>query len=208
MRPVRAPDLRPRQAIGAVGTGGDGWSAGSGVPRLPAGSNGLGQWSGPVLELSRDAALGPTRRGGLPGVWSHGTRTRGRLAQLEERRPYKAKVGGSSPSAPTDSLAVSFGERSESDRMVPLLVPLNPNVPPRPFPSVRIVLTWTSFARGSRWRLRNWWGACRSGPRARRGFGERPIRRPDHRQRLGRGKLDLSDEGVKRRVLFSWWGGG
>ena len=24
----------------------------------------------------------------------------------------------------------------------------------------------------------------------------------------GGDKLDLSDEGVKRRVLFSWWGGG
>jgi hypothetical protein len=35
-------------------------------------------------------------------VRSHGNRTRGRLAQLEERRPYKAKAGGSSPSAPTD----------------------------------------------------------------------------------------------------------
>ncbi len=33
----------------------------------------------------------------------HATRSRGRLAQLEERRPYKAKVGGSSPSAPTET---------------------------------------------------------------------------------------------------------
>ena len=38
---------------------------------------------------------GAAGRGARPGVWV------GCLAQLVERRPYKANVGGSSPSAPT-----------------------------------------------------------------------------------------------------------
>ena len=45
------------------------------------------------------AAVDPARRRGVSSVRS--LRASGRLAQLEERRPYKAKVGGSSPSAPT-----------------------------------------------------------------------------------------------------------
>ncbi len=36
-----------------------------------------------------------------PGVGSRYYVTPGRLAQLEERRPYKAKVAGPRPAAPT-----------------------------------------------------------------------------------------------------------
>ena len=43
--------------------------------------------------------LGPLRPFCRRRTWQDG-RT-GRLAQLEERRPYKAEVGGSKPSAPT-----------------------------------------------------------------------------------------------------------
>jgi aryl-alcohol dehydrogenase-like predicted oxidoreductase len=49
--------------------------------------------------LRKYPAVRHPRRGDVPGVRAH--RACGRLAQLEERRPYKAKVGGSSPSAPT-----------------------------------------------------------------------------------------------------------
>ena len=45
---------------------------------------------------------------------SHGTL--GRLAQLAERRPYKAKVGGSRPSAPTERML----RRHLLKRFVPL----------------------------------------------------------------------------------------
>ena len=57
---------------------------------------------GPVRLVRRHAAVDPARRCGVSSVRSH--RASGRLAQLEERRPYKAKVGGSSPSAPTTNL--------------------------------------------------------------------------------------------------------
>ena len=43
----------------------------------------------------------------MPGLRSLATRERGRLAQPEERRPYKAKVGGSSPSAPTIRVGIT-----------------------------------------------------------------------------------------------------
>ena len=56
---------------------------------------------------------------------SHGTL--GRLAQLAERRPYKAKVGGSRPSAPTTS------DLRECGPAKPAEVPAR-SVSPRLFP--------------------------------------------------------------------------
>jgi hypothetical protein len=84
-----------------VGAGGLGWPPGADLPGLPDGPTGLGIEPGSVRGVRRDAPVRDARRGGVPGVWALTTRERGRLAQLEERRPYKAKVGGSSPSAPT-----------------------------------------------------------------------------------------------------------
>jgi hypothetical protein len=99
MLAMRPPDLRPRQAFGAVGASGGRRAAGAHLPAVPGGIR-LGRWARPVRVVRRHAAVDPTRRRGLSRVRTH--RESGRLAQLEERRPYKAKVGGSSPSAPTN----------------------------------------------------------------------------------------------------------
>ena len=98
---LRPCDLRPRQAIGAVGASGRGRTADPDLPGLPTRSPGLGRRLGPVRIVRKHAPVAAARRRGVPGVRPHGTRTSGRLAQLEERRPYKAKVAGSSPAAPT-----------------------------------------------------------------------------------------------------------
>src|SRR3954462_10991931 len=99
MLALRPPDLRPRQAFGAVGASGGRRAAGIDLP-VVSGGTGFGRRARPVRLVRRHATVDPTRSCGLSGVRTH--RGSGRLAQLEERRPYKAKVGGSSPSAPTD----------------------------------------------------------------------------------------------------------
>jgi hypothetical protein len=98
---MRPSHLRSRQAIGAVGAGGGWRSAGARVSSM-SGRRWLDRRARSVRGLRRHAAVDPARRRGLSGVRTH--RESGRLAQLEERRPYKAKVGGSSPSAPTTRL--------------------------------------------------------------------------------------------------------
>ncbi len=104
MLAMRPPHLRPRQAFGAVGAGGGGRSAGADLSGVPGGT-GLGRRPGPVRLVRRHAVVDSARGGRVPSVWSH--RESGRLAQLEERRPYKAKVGGSSPSAPTNKATLT-----------------------------------------------------------------------------------------------------
>ena len=85
----------------AVGAGGAGRPAGADLPCVPAstGRTGLRAWTGARRAEGRAcrrcSARSCAERAVIP------TRERGRLAQLEERRPYKAKVGGSRPSAPT-----------------------------------------------------------------------------------------------------------
>ena len=77
-----------------------------GVPLAPALAGTIAYWglvvivppaaAGAVLALGmRHRARGPPRS------------PLGRLAQLGERRPYKAEVGGSSPSAPTGFIGSS-----------------------------------------------------------------------------------------------------
>ena len=111
---LRPPHLRPRQAVGAVGASGRRREADPDLPGLPARSPGLGRRPGPVRIVREHAPLAPTRRRGVPGMRPHGTRTSGRLAQLEERRPYKAKVAGSSPAAPT-RIATGIAQRCRGD---------------------------------------------------------------------------------------------
>src|SRR6476469_3660499 len=99
MLAMRPCDLRPLQAFGAVGASGGRRAAGVDLPVVSGGA-GMGRRPGPVRFVRRHAAVDPARGRGLSGVRSR-HRESGRLAQLEERRPYKAKVGGSRPSAPT-----------------------------------------------------------------------------------------------------------
>ena len=84
-----------------MGAGGRGRAAGADLPDVRAGAPGLGRRARSLLRMRRNTPVGDPGRGGVPGMRSHGTL--GRLAQLAERRPYKAKVGGSRPSAPTES---------------------------------------------------------------------------------------------------------
>jgi hypothetical protein len=122
--PVWPTHLRSRQAGDAVGAGGLGRPAGADLPGVPSGARGLGRGLGPVPRLWRNAPVGTARGSGVPRVRSHGARVeRGRLAQLAERRPYKAKVGGSNPSAPTNleltdivCTSGSLGEGGTDDR--------------------------------------------------------------------------------------------
>jgi len=58
---MRPPDLRPRQALGAVGASGGRWAAGPDLPLLPGGT-GMGRWPGPVRRLRWHAPVDPTRR--------------------------------------------------------------------------------------------------------------------------------------------------
>jgi hypothetical protein len=127
---LRPSHLRPRQAIGAVGASGRGRAAGADLSRVSARAR-MDRRTRPMRSVRRDAPVDPARRRGVPRVRSHGSRESGRLAPLEERRPYKAKVGGSSPSAPTDLLAGSRSQRPTRVPAVPLSVPLFFNRHPR-----------------------------------------------------------------------------
>jgi hypothetical protein len=57
---MRPSHLRPRQAFGAVGEGGGGWSAG---PRLPvvSGGGGLGRRTRSVRRMRQHAVVDPAR---------------------------------------------------------------------------------------------------------------------------------------------------
>ncbi len=107
MFPLRSPNLRSRQAGCSMGAGGRGRAAGADLPDVRAGAPGLGRRARSLLRMRRNTPVGDPGRGGVPGMRSHGTL--GRLAQLAERRPYKAKVGGSRPSAPTERTSCSKG---------------------------------------------------------------------------------------------------
>ena len=100
--PVRPTHLRSGQAGDPVGPGGRGWAAGADLPGLPGRAARLVRGPRPMPGVRGNASVRTARSGGVPSVRSHRARVmRGRLAQLAERRPYKAKVGGSTPSAPT-----------------------------------------------------------------------------------------------------------
>ena len=102
-----------------MGAGGLGRPPGTDLSGLPGRPAGLGFEPGHVRGVRRDTPVGDARRGGVPGVRSLTTRERGRLAQLEERRPYKAKVGGSRPSAPTVKPQVRGGAAGPSPMRCP-----------------------------------------------------------------------------------------
>ena len=100
--PLSPPYLRSRQARGAVGPGGGRRGTGADLSGLPARSGRRAGGPGPVRGLRVDPFVGHPGKRGVPSLRACRWWWCGRLAQLEERRPYKAKVGGSSPSAPTD----------------------------------------------------------------------------------------------------------
>ena len=102
--PPATAQPRSRQAGCSMGAGGRGRAAGADLPDVRAGAPGLGRRARSLLRMRRNTRVGNPGRGGVPGMRSHGTL--GRLAQLAERRPYKAKVGGSRPSAPTEKRPV------------------------------------------------------------------------------------------------------
>ena len=97
------PTYDPGKRDASMGAGGRGRAAGADLPDVRAGAPGLGRRARSLLRMRRNTPVGDPGRGGVPGMRSHGTL--GRLAQLAERRPYKAKVGGSRPSAPTERTA-------------------------------------------------------------------------------------------------------
>jgi len=76
MLAMRPPDLRPRQAFGAVGASGGRRAAGAHLP-VVSGGTGLGRRARPVRFVRRHAAVDPTRWCGLSGVRTH--RGSGRL---------------------------------------------------------------------------------------------------------------------------------
>jgi len=76
MLAMRPPDLRPRQAFGAVGASGGRRAAGAHLP-VVSGGTGLGRRARPVRFVRRYAAVDPTRWCGLSGVRTH--RGSGRL---------------------------------------------------------------------------------------------------------------------------------
>jgi len=77
MLAMRPPDLRPRQAFGAVGAGGGRGTAGADLP-LVSGWAGMGRRPGPVRLVRRHAAVDPTRWRGVSRVRAH-DRESGRL---------------------------------------------------------------------------------------------------------------------------------
>jgi hypothetical protein len=104
--PLPPPYLRPRQARGAVGAGGGRGRAGLDLPGLPTRPPRLAGEPGSVRGLRLHPLVRHPGRCGVPSVRACRWWWCGRLAQPEERRPYKAKVGGSSPSAPTSKSAI------------------------------------------------------------------------------------------------------
>ena len=123
--PLPPTHLRSRQARRAVGARGGRRRAGPDLSGLPARPPRLAGEPGPVPGLRLDPFVRHPGRGGVPSVWACRWWWSGRLAQLEERRPYKAKVGGSSPSAPTGNLVAcalhqstgQYGSRDSPTRL-------------------------------------------------------------------------------------------
>jgi len=76
MLAMRPPDLRPRQAFGAVGASGGRRATGLDLPVM-SGGTGMGRRARPVRFVRRHAVVDPARRCGLPGVRTH--RESGRL---------------------------------------------------------------------------------------------------------------------------------
>jgi len=77
MLAMRPPDLRPRQALGAVGASGGGRAAGARVPPVSGGA-GMGRRARPVRFVRRHAIVDPARRCGVSRVRAH-DRESGRL---------------------------------------------------------------------------------------------------------------------------------
>ena len=99
--PLPPSYLRPRQTRGAVGAGGGKGRADSDLSGLPTRPPRLAGEPRSVRGLRLHPLVRHPGGRGVPGVRACRWWESGRLAQLEERRPYKAKDGGSSPSAPT-----------------------------------------------------------------------------------------------------------